>query len=229
MNRQGLWRMLLVGVLLALTYPLTGCSVFGSRNSTFAGDGGVALAEGRSDLLAGDLEGARQNLTSAAESGRSAEAHYYLALIELNKGDDGDPDYAQQQIQESIKAYPCARQFVVKGALLEEDPDAALRAYRRGLEMTSDGTEAARLLRRNMGVLLARQGRWEEAYEHFSTYVAQAETAGQSLTDPEYGVWGLMLYRRGEDVRAESAWDRIRDPELAARIRRARGSRLAGL
>ena len=200
-----------------------GCSMFSrGEPQTFAEDGGVPLARGKSAMLAGDFESARPLLEEAAEKGESAEARYYLALIEFGGAGPGGSAGAMRQVQLSLTAYPSAQGFLLQGAMQQAtDPDAAMQSYRMGLAKAPANGSIAALLHRNMGVLLAGQGDWKGAREQFESYVSLARQRGRDLSDADLALWGLMLYRQGEQAQARSAWAGVKDAELRREIEAA--------
>jgi len=215
---------LLVGAA-ACALLCAGCSQLENRQpKTFAGHGGRYLAEGKAALLAGDTQRARQLLRKALDRGESAEARYYLTLIEVTERGVQNSAPALREIGRSLRAYPSAQGYLLQGVLLEDtDPAAALKSYRLGLEKAEEKGPVALLLQRNAGVLLARQAQWEEARAHLESYVQGAQAAGMRLQDADYALWGLLLFRSGDEEQAQKAWGEIRDPELREQVARAAG------
>jgi tetratricopeptide (TPR) repeat protein len=207
---------------LAVAATLSGCSIFGGRGSeSFAGTGGHRLSDGKSYLLAGDTAGAEKVLLKATQKGKSAEAHYYLALLK-KEADDGA---ALQHVQESLKLYPTAQAHLLKGRLLEDsDPAAAMESYRLGLSQGNERDPAVRLLHRNLGFALIRAEQWEEALDHMQACERLADSGGRRMDDVENAALGLCLYQTGDTERASKTWNLIRDPDLRQRVQDAAGS-----
>ena len=91
MEKQCGWFRGLAAVLAAGLLALAGCAGAGARRTgTFAGKGGIHLATAKAELMAGDTVAAKEALKKALKKGPSAEAHYYLALVEVTQGAGGD-------------------------------------------------------------------------------------------------------------------------------------------
>jgi len=205
---------------------LTGCfNRHVVKTPTFAGEGGDHLALAKAALLAGDTSTARAHLTAALKNGQSAEAHYYLALIQVGEEGKENKESGLAHVRESLRAYPTAQVYLLKGVIEEKtDLGKAIASYRLGLGKASEGSATALLLHRNIGVALAKEGEWKDAYAHFKVYADSAAAAGKRLSDREYALLGLMLYRRGMDRGAAEAWGQIRDDALRARLDKAKGA-----
>ncbi len=190
----------------------TGCSMFqNSRATTFSGNGGFELSQGKSALLAGDKAGAQRHLQNAASQGNSAEAHYYLALLNHGK----DRDAAIRHIQDSLQIHPSAQGFLLKGALFNRrQPEKALQSYQMGLQRAEPGSKLSGLLHRNAGLALAQQGRWEKARPHVQKYVEIAGQRGQTLSDDDLALWGLCFYQAGQEEKAHQTWSHIRNRRI---------------
>jgi len=226
MARRYLWHRVLAVACVAAACALSGCATSGrARMDGFAGDGGQHLALGRSSLLAGDPASARSHLERAVKQGESAEAHYYLALIEMDESGSSNPEKAESALNRSIKAYPSGQAFLLKGVLAErrKDPAAAEQAYKLGLSEAAPASRTAGILHRNLGVLLAAQQRWDEAGEHFQAYVGQAESKHEAMSDSDLALWGLMLYRQERTLDAQAVWARVADAGLRRSIQQAAG------
>jgi len=181
-------------------------------------DPALDFAEAKADLLAGDTEAAVAALKRSVRLGPSAEGFYYLALIEYQRG---DVEFALKQVCHSIKWRPTAEAFLLKGALLEpSDPAAAAECYRLGLGR-SPKSDVAALLHRNLGMALAKENAWGEAFGHFRLYVAHAGAKGKPMDDAELAFWGLLLYRAGDEEGAGTVWATIHDGRLREAVSEA--------
>lgn len=179
----------------------------------------VRMAEARSAMLAGDSRRASESLKLALEEESRADAHYYLALVEFQKGQQGDREEARAHVRESIRLEPTGRAFLLRGALQEDgDPQAAERSYRLGLEHAPEGNESRALLHRNLGALLARQEQWDEAAEHLGAYMRAVRHEGLAVSDAERAVWGTVLFQQGRDGEARVAWNAMRDRTWSRRL-----------
>ena len=179
----------------------------------------VRMAEAKSAMLAGDARGATVLLNQALEEGPTADAHYYLALIEHQKGTTADSGQAMAHVQQSIRLEPSGRAFLLRGVLEEgQDPQAAEASYRLGLDHARDGSESEALLHRNLGALLARRERWDEAADQFGAYMKTAETKRLAVSDAERALWGTILFQQGQDEGARTAWNAMQDTTWRRRL-----------
>ncbi len=219
MKVKWLGKVMYVSACLTAIVLLGGCSAFQRNSDTFAGSGGRSLSEGKAHLLSGDTVSARDELKQASKRGRSAEAYYYLALIER----ESDPEAALGHVRRSLNLYPTAQACLLEGALLEAkgDPARAVRSYEKGLEKAASGGEIAVMLHRNLAALLARQERWDDAHGHMERYVELSDGRGERLSDGDRALWGLCLYRFGERAKAQEVWNGVRDAGLRRRITEA--------
>lgn len=219
------WKRTIMVAALALTLAvsLPGCSIFGTSRGTgsFAGAGGHRLSEGKSMLLAGDTQGAARALRKVARGGRSAAAHYYLALVKR----ESDPAAALEHVQRSLSLYPTGQAHLLQGSLLEEtDPAGAVRSYRLGLRRADENGPVARLLHRNLGFALMRREEWKEARSHLEVCADLAGAGGQRMQDAENAALGLCRYHTGEKQGAHGAWKLIRDTALREEVLEAAGA-----
>jgi len=179
----------------------------------------VRMAEARSAMLAGDSRRASESLKLALKEESRADAHYYLALVELQQGQEGDREKALAHVRESIRLEPTGRAFLLRGALEEEnDPQAAERSYRLGLEHAPEHSESRALLHRDLGALLAHQERWDEAAEHLDAYMLAARNEGIPVSDAERALWGTVLFQQNRDGEARAAWNAVRDEAWRRRL-----------
>ncbi len=197
---------------LAFVIPVAGCASRRGRLDAAS----RSLADGKSAMLAGNATRARAALNASMRQEESAEAAYYLAAVDYH---ESRYDAALDAVNESIRLGPTPQALLLKGALLEgDDPDAAVGVYRMGLEHASGEGLTRACLKRNLGLLLARTGRWDEAFDCFGEYVTWTDANGRLLSDTELAVWGLLLYQRGRDGEARAAWSAVSDPALRERI-----------
>jgi len=210
-------------MLTALIAGLSGCAAFRTPAERFAGSGGTELTLAKSSMLAGDVEEARVRLNEIVGDDDSAEAHYYLALIEFGSGRYGE---ALQHAEKSIRIYPTAKAYLVKGSVLErtdKNPKSALNAYEAGLFSELADPETVAELHRNMAVVYAREGDWDRALEAYQEYVNYRKAERRRLEDEEYAFLGMLLFRKGDDAGVANAWSQIRDPVVRDNLERSVG------
>jgi tetratricopeptide (TPR) repeat protein len=206
---KGMW---LPGLLAAAL--MAGCA--GTAPPAPVDTGATELAQGKAAMLAGDAPRAKAALNASLRKHATPEAWYYLATVEHHAG---DAEAAQKAISESLRLEPTAQALLLKGTLLEAgDPEAALLAYRMGIERAAPDGLTRAYLGRNLGLALARIGQPEEALAAFQSYVVWAEKQGRPLTDPERAAWGLLLYQQSRDEAALKAWGTIRDRALREQV-----------
>jgi hypothetical protein len=204
---------LAVGVL-----SVAGCAGQSARTTGPVARGSADLAQAKAQLLVGDAAAARAALEASLAKRPTAEGYYYLALVQSLEGPSGTRT-ALQTVNRSILAKPMPQALLLKGILLDKtDAEGAVAAYREGIERAEPGGLTAALLHRNLGLLLGQSGDWNAGRTAFGKYVAWADEHRRGLSDSERAVWGVMLYRQGQESDAAETWSGIRDESLRSRL-----------
>lgn len=137
--------------------------------SQLAAGASAQMHHGGAALMAGDLEAAEEAYQAAvAADPASAEARRNLALVLARRGEHVE---AARQLEQALVREPGSfwLHFDHGTALLGSgDPEAAVEAFRRAVELAPDFTSA----RFNLANTLIRLGRWQEAAGHLERIVA---------------------------------------------------------
>lgn len=201
-----------VGAFLNLAYALRllrrypdALLVLAEAEKLAPGDGRIRLAQGATELAAGNTEAAAMALANYRATLRSDEeppaTYYHCAALAATV--EGRLDVADGLLRDALAAYPTSAPLhLLAGNVAERraDMDEAARRYQRAAEEDPDLAQA----HRNLGDLARRRGAATEALEHYR----RAVEADPDLGDELYIHLAELHYRRNERSEAVRCWRR---------------------
>ena len=201
-----------LGALLNLAYALRllrrypdALAVLAEAERRAPGDRRVRLAQGATELAAGNTEAAAMalaNYRATLDDGQEPPPTYYHSAA-LAAAVEGRLDVADGLLRDALVAYPTSAPLLLLAgnvAELRADMDEAGRRYRRAAEEDPDLAQA----HRNLGDLARRRGPDGEALEHYR----RAVEADPDLGDEVYTRLAELHYRRNERPQAVRCWRR---------------------